>query len=145
MEDGAVAMAWLRDPGALRDLRIDADRLVVIGHSMRGHVTASVAAGDRLVVGVALISPASIGDAFGTLLSDEAAHVLGDDVGDGLHILAGTSPRVLADEASGDPERWQLAGHASAIADRPVPWSPPTTGSRPAALLLARRSRLRGS
>ena len=122
LEDAAAAVDWLMGAAADRALRIDPGRLVLIGHSMGGYVAAHVAADRTSVLGVALISPANLGTAFGILPHSQAISVVDDNVGAsaGLHILSGTSPEVLASEARDNAERWRLENHAAAMSSRPV-------------------------
>lgn len=122
LEDAAAAVDWLLGGAADRALRIDPDRLVVIGHSMGGYVAAHVAAERTPVIGVALISPANLGTAFGMLPHSQAISVVDDNVGAsaGLHILSGTSPEALASEARDNADRWRLENHSAAMSSRPV-------------------------
>jgi hypothetical protein len=58
---------------------------------------------------------------FGVTDKDDAIAAVDENVGtsDGLHILAGTSPKALAEEAVDDAEAGSLQTYAPALADGP--------------------------
>lgn len=120
LADGAAAIAWLRGPD--RGGRIDPHRIVVIGHSMGGFVAAQVVAADPALLGAGLISGVAIGPVFGTPDAERARSLVDENVGasEGLHILAGTSPRALAAEAGSNAAHWRLETLAPALARRPL-------------------------
>jgi pimeloyl-ACP methyl ester carboxylesterase len=120
LEDAAATIDWLRSAEAAP--RIDSRKLVVIGHSMGGFVAAHLTAHDPDILAACLISGVDLGAAFGALPKDRAAAVVDDNVGtgDGLHILSGTSPEALAEEAKTHAERLRLADHASQLTTRPL-------------------------
>jgi pimeloyl-ACP methyl ester carboxylesterase len=120
LDDGAAAIDWLR--GAEAALRIDARKLVVIGHSMGGFIAAQLAAHDPEILAACLISGVDLGTDFGALPKDHAVAVVDDNVGtsDGLHILSGTSPEALAEEARTGAKRLRLVNHAGQLATRPL-------------------------
>jgi pimeloyl-ACP methyl ester carboxylesterase len=120
--DAVAALDWLASGGADANSRIDASRLVLIGHSMGGYLAAHVAAGRADLLGTALLSPANIGTEFGLPPRRDAVGAVDENVGasEGLHILAGTSPEALAREASDNAATWRLERHAPGLAARPV-------------------------
>jgi pimeloyl-ACP methyl ester carboxylesterase len=122
LEDAAAAIEWLRGDGAKRAPRIDAQSIVVIGHSMGGFVAAHVVASDPRLMGAGLISGVAIGPEFGRPYGRDLAAVIDENVGtsEGLHILSGTSPSRLAEEASHKAEGWSLERFAPELADRPL-------------------------
>jgi len=122
LQDAGAAVDWLLEAGGDCALRIDSGRLVLMGHSMGGYVAAHVAESRPSVLGTALISPANVGVALGLLPRIQAVSVIDDNVGtsEGLHILSGTSPQVLASEASANTETWRLENHAPVLASRPL-------------------------
>jgi pimeloyl-ACP methyl ester carboxylesterase len=122
LEDAGAAIHWLRDPAINEKLRIDPRRIAVIGHSMGGFVAAHTAAQTPEVLGAALISGVDLGQAFGNGDPNHAASAVDDNVGTsaGLHILAGTTPSLLAQEARANTQTWRLARYASRLADRPL-------------------------
>lgn len=113
LEDASAVLAFARDPANAAKLRIDPKRLVVIGHSMGGWVTALTAAKDKNLLGAVLISAANLG-AFAKAPRDQLAAGMKEN---GQEALAGTSPEIMADEliANADAFDWQKA--APALAD----------------------------
>lgn len=65
LEDAAASLDWLQDPVRCAMLRIDPQRLVIVGHSMGGFVAAHTAAERPSILGTALISGVDLGQAFG--------------------------------------------------------------------------------
>jgi pimeloyl-ACP methyl ester carboxylesterase len=122
LEDGCAAVEWLRGAGAERVGQIDCGRIAVIGHSMGGFVAAHVTALYSSLLGAGLISGVALGPAFGAPDKAEATSIIDENVGasEGLHILAGTSPDMLAEEAGDRAEEWRLDAFAPALAPRPL-------------------------
>ena len=87
-------LAFARDPANAAKLRIDPKRLVIMGHSMGGWVTALTAAKDKGLIGAAMISAANMG-AFAKAPRDQLAAGM---KANGQEALAGTSPEIMADE-----------------------------------------------
>ncbi|WP_235535749.1 alpha/beta hydrolase family protein [Sphingopyxis sp. Root1497] len=112
LEDADAVLAFARDPANAAKLRIDPKRLVIIGHSMGGWVTALTAAHDKNLLGAAMISAANLG-AFAKAPRDQLAVGMKEN---GQEALAGTSPEIMADEliAKGDAFDWQKAAPALA-------------------------------
>jgi len=112
LEDADAVLAFARDPANAAKLRIDPKRLVIIGHSMGGWVTALTAAHDKNLLGAAMISAANLG-AFGKAPRDQLAAGM---KANGQEALAGTSPEIMADEliAKGDAFDWLKAAPALA-------------------------------
>lgn len=94
LQDADAVLAFARDPANAAKLRIDPKRLVIIGHSMGGWVTALTAAKDKGLIGAAMISAANLGR-FATMPRDQLA--AGMKV-NGQEALTGTSPEIMADE-----------------------------------------------
>ncbi len=61
LEDADAVLAWLRAPANAASLGIDPKRIVMMGHSLGGWVTALTAAHDPALIGAAMISPGNIG------------------------------------------------------------------------------------
>ena len=57
MEDVAAALAYLREPANGNRLRVDAKRIVLIGHSMGGFMTVTGGVHDAGVAAIGVISP----------------------------------------------------------------------------------------
>jgi len=110
LEDAAAVLAFARDPANAAKLRIDPARLVIMGHSMGGWVTALTAAKDSKLLGAAMISAANLG-AFGKAPRDQLAAGM---KANGQEALAGTSPEIMADEliANADAFDWLKAAPA---------------------------------
>lgn len=119
-EDAAAALAWARDPANAAKYGINADRIVVAGHSMGGAMAAQVAAADDRVAGVVLIDPADFA-AIGRSFADpakKAAFLHGEIEGD-LPPLATTADALMAETAQAGPAL-DLAVQARGLADRPL-------------------------
>lgn len=104
LEDANAVLAFARNPANAAKLRIDPKRLVIIGHSMGGWVTALTAAHDKNLLGGAMISPGNMG-MIGALPRDQAAGLLR---GNGMEALAGTSPEIMADEIIANKDRFDF-------------------------------------
>ena len=104
LEDADAVLAFARDPSHAAKLRIDPKRLVVIGHSMGGWVTALTAAHDKGLLGAAMISAGNMG-VIGGLSRDQAVTVLRDN---GSEALAGTTPEIMADEIIANKDRFDF-------------------------------------
>lgn len=115
LEDAAAVLAFARDPANAAKLRIDPARLVIMGHSMGGWVTALTAAKDPKLLGAAMISAANLG-AFGKAPREQLAAGM---KANGQEALAGTSPEIMADEliAKADAFDWLKAAPALAATD----------------------------
>ena len=122
LEDAAAALDWIREAADDSALKLDPERVVVVGHSMGGFVAAYITAQRPAVRGVALISGVDLGQAFGQGLDNRSTARVDENVGvsAGLHILAGTSPQDLANEAQVNANHWRLTNYAACLADRPV-------------------------
>jgi pimeloyl-ACP methyl ester carboxylesterase len=120
IEDATAAIEWLR--ASPREHRVDRGRIVVVGHSMGGFIAAHVVASDPALMGAGLISAVALGPVFGDPRRERAASIVDDNVGSsrGLHILAGTSPTLLAEEAGENAREWCLEAYAEALSRRPV-------------------------
>ena len=94
LEDADAVLAFARAPANATKLRIDPKRLVIMGHSMGGWVTALTAAHDKALLGAAMISAGNMGW-LGKLPRDQAVKALGSN---GMEALAGTTPELMADE-----------------------------------------------
>jgi pimeloyl-ACP methyl ester carboxylesterase len=120
LEDAKTAIEWLR--AGPRVHRVDPGRIVVVGHSMGGFIAAHVVASDSALMGAGLISAVALGPVFGDPDQGRAASLVDENVGAsrGLHILAGTSPTMLAAEAGDNARQWCLEAFAPALSRRPV-------------------------
>lgn len=113
LDDTDAVLDFARHSPLAKKLRIDPARLVVIGHSMGGWVTALTAAHDRQLLGAAMISSGNMG-ALGGLPRDQAAALLRAN---GLEALAGTSPEIMADEIIANKDRFDFVKAAPQLVD----------------------------
>lgn len=113
LEDANAVLAFARDPANATKLRVDPKRLVIVGHSMGGWVTALTAAQDKGLLGAAMISAGNMG-ALGGLPRDQAAALLRNN---GMEALAGTTPEQMADEIIANKDRFDFAKAAPQLED----------------------------
>lgn len=113
LEDAAAVLAFARDPAHAAKLRIDPNRLVIMGHSMGGWVTALTAAKDPELLGAAMISAANLG-AFGKAPREQLAAGM---KANGQEALAGTSPEIMADELIANAAAFDWTKDAAALAE----------------------------
>ena len=104
LEDADAVLAFARNPANAAKLRIDPKRLVIMGHSMGGWVTALTAAHDKGLLGAAMISAGNMGW-LGKLPRDQAVKAL---AGNGTEALAGTTPEIMADEIRANMDRFDF-------------------------------------
>ncbi len=111
LEDANAVLAFARDPANAAKLRIDPKRLVIMGHSMGGWVTALTAAKDKQLIGAAMISAANLGR-FGQAPRDQLAAGM---KANGQEALADTSPEIMADELIANADTFDLMKNAPAL------------------------------
>jgi len=104
LEDADAVLAFARDPANAAKLRIDPKRLVIMGHSMGGWVTALTAAHDKSLLGAAMISAGNMGW-LGKLPREQAVKALATN---GMEALAGTTPELMADEIIANTDRFDF-------------------------------------
>jgi pimeloyl-ACP methyl ester carboxylesterase len=112
LEDADAVLAFARDPANAAKLRIDPKRLVIMGHSMGGWVTALTAAHDKELLGAAMISAGNMGW-LGKLPRDQAVKALRSN---GMEALAGTTPELMADEIIANTDRFDFVQAAPQLA-----------------------------
>lgn len=113
LQDADAVLAFARDPANTAKLRIDPKRLVIMGHSMGGWVTALTAAHDKGLLGAAMISAGNMGK-IGSLPRAEAVTRLRDN---GMEALAGTTPEIMADEIIANRDAFDFAKAAPKLVD----------------------------
>jgi acetyl esterase/lipase len=118
LEDVAAALAWARTPAARERYRVDASRLVLIGHSMGGFAALMTAARDADLAGVAAIAPLNLGLVATAARGDPAMAERGIQMLTdwGLRPLRGMTARELVSEAVAHADEWNLLAHAPALA-----------------------------
>ncbi|MDB5493473.1 MAG: histidine triad protein [Phenylobacterium sp.] len=93
LADAKAVLAYLRRPEVAANLQIDPARMVIMGHSMGGWVTAVTAAEDPAVKGAVLISAADMGFMAGLPLA-----VRLQTARENMESLAGVTPQSMAEE-----------------------------------------------
>jgi len=122
-EDGAAAIAWLRDPATAKHLRIDTQRIVVAGHSMGGYVAAQLCATEPHLLGCVLIAPWDMSFEAPSLAkasADERDRLVRDDFNDIDGRITGLTARQVVDLLAAQGDRWQLAKFAPGMAKSPL-------------------------
>jgi pimeloyl-ACP methyl ester carboxylesterase len=123
IEDTHAAIAYLRQPEVARSLRLDPDRIVLIGHSMGGFMAVEAAAADPAIKAFATISAADMAGRMQAVLAKEKrpdaiaamAHGLAEE---GMAPLAGCTPEGLADELADHVASWPFMDKVGALKDR---------------------------
>ncbi|GHO92800.1 hypothetical protein KSF_028480 [Reticulibacter mediterranei] len=120
-EDVASALRWLRTSQIQERYRVDAQKIVLIGHSMGGFAAQLTAATDPSVYGVASLAGFQFGQ-FARLLRDDAAlltatieHWRGE-----LAALRGTTAEQLVQEVLDQSEAWKMERYIDILAQRRV-------------------------
>ena len=116
LEDADALLAYVRAPANAAKLGIDTKKLVLMGHSMGGWVTALTAAHDKGLAGAVMISPGNLGR-LGDLPRDKAAGFMRDN---GIEALAGTTPETMADELIANAARFDMVRAGPALVGVPV-------------------------
>lgn len=141
-EDVASALAYLRDPANAGRLRADPKRIVLVGHSMGGFMTAYGAAHDPAVLGAGIISGADFGaQGFAAHPEMTEAQVVSKLAprlaAEGMAPLSGCTPEGLAKEVWANRDAWNFAAFAPGLGMRPVLLITSDDGLAPAAQALA--------
>ena len=124
-EDVAAALAYLRDPANAAKLRADPRRIVLIGHSMGGFMTAYGAAHDPAVVAAGIISGADFGTAtyaaHPEMTEAQVVAKLAPRLAEeGMAPLSGCTPEGLATEVWTNRAQWNFPALAPGLGMRPV-------------------------
>ncbi len=122
-DDGAAAMAWLRDPEIAQRLRLDPQRIAVAGHSMGGYVAAQLCATQAQLLGCVLIAPWDL--SFDVHLVKDASaaerdRIASEEFADVDGRVAGVSGRQVVDILATQGQRWQLARFAPGMVKHPA-------------------------
>jgi pimeloyl-ACP methyl ester carboxylesterase len=125
MEDTDAALAYLRDPANAQRLRSDPKNIVLIGHSMGGMITASVASRDPGVRAAGLISAADMADRdLPAVKSGHAEAAVAPTAralaAEGIAPLAGCTPESLARNLIANAVAWSIPAQAAGLGARPV-------------------------
>ncbi len=121
IEDAEAALALLHAPPTEAEGAIDSSKLVVIGHSMGGWISALVGARDPNVLGIGLISAANMGGQLGGAPTAVAVKVMDDNIGTsaGMHTVAAT-PQSLADEIVAKGKTWDAMNSVEGLRKHPL-------------------------
>ncbi|MGI4881173.1 MAG: alpha/beta hydrolase family protein [Janthinobacterium lividum] len=121
VEDGANAVAFVRQPATIARFGIDPRRIAIAGHSMGGIVAARAAAGDPRIIGTFLIDPADLA-ADGRSFADpgQREDFLTGEVRGDMPPLAGTSEAAIMDEVAHAGPSLDLVATMPALAGRPL-------------------------
>jgi pimeloyl-ACP methyl ester carboxylesterase len=127
IEDSRAALTWLRHPS--NSDKVDAGRLVVLGHSMGGFDT--VMLGDEPVAGFVVISAADLAGMAAGLDTQtgmaEAIMALTDDAR-----FTNATPTALAEEVLSNAQAWDWQANAAEMAGRPALIISSDDGNEPA-------------
>ncbi len=114
LEDAKAALAFVRDPANV-SLGFDGRRIVVIGHSLGGWVTAHTVAGDPGVLGGVMISAGDIGllGVAAKMSREKAVAAIAD-----MHETLTTSPQDMAAEVAAHATEFGFSAVVPALAQR---------------------------
>jgi uncharacterized protein len=114
LADAKAVLAYLRQPEVAAKLQVDPARMVIMGHSMGGWVTAMTAAEDPAVKGAVLISAADLGFMAGLPLTIRL-----QTARENMESLAGVTPQSMAEEMA-TLGAYSFASAAPKLAGRPL-------------------------
>jgi pimeloyl-ACP methyl ester carboxylesterase len=116
IEDTQAVLQFVREPENLKKYSIDPKKIVIIGHSMGGFMSAYAGSHDPGVAAVGLISAWNIG-----ATATRTAKMSADpDFREEASRLAGTTPEALDAEAHKSASQWNFVDYAPMLKDRPV-------------------------
>ncbi|MGY3039301.1 pimeloyl-ACP methyl ester carboxylesterase [Rhodanobacter sp. TND4EL1] len=123
IEDTAAAIAYLRQPEVAKTLRLDPQRIVLIGHSMGGFMTVEAAAADPAIKAFATLSAADMAGHMQQLVrKDGQAQAIKDMASglgnEGMAPLSGCTPDGLARELAAHASHWSFPSSVSTLKDR---------------------------
>jgi len=114
LEDARAVLAYIRTPEVAAKLQVDTRRLVVMGHSMGGWVTAMTAGADPDLKGAVLISAADM-EVLGRLPIATRMTIAADS----MESLAGITAQSMAEDM-GTLNGLGFAAAAPGLVDKPV-------------------------
>jgi uncharacterized protein len=117
VEDVRAVLAYLRTAAVAARLKVDPQRLVLVGHSVGGVLAGVVAAKDRQIIGVAMISAANRRLA---MAKPGWGHEITEHFQAEMGPLRGTTPQGLVAELKSHAEQWDLVRLAPLWKPRPV-------------------------
>lgn len=119
LEDTQAVLEFVRNPENAKKYRVDAKRLVLIGHSFGGFVVAYVGARDPGIMAVGMIAASNFGPSTMRALAKDPQE-LHARFADNASRLAGTSPEALLEEVKKNLPNWNYLDYAPALKDRPI-------------------------
>jgi pimeloyl-ACP methyl ester carboxylesterase len=119
--DAQAAVRYIRQPAVATRYGVDADRVVLAGHSMGGFAAARYAATHRDLAGLILIDAWNVGADAKALRAKPGTHAeylaSFDDLGNSL---VGADAHSLAEEVATSGDDWDLVSAAPRLADVPM-------------------------
>lgn len=120
LEDVSAVLGWLHEPTIADSMRVDAEHLILVGHSLGGFAALYTAATNDQVVEVAALAPVDLGSR-GAAMRDSIAFAEGvRRRGAQLGALRGTSGEELSREAVNHADQWSLQRHAEVLAQKKI-------------------------
>jgi pimeloyl-ACP methyl ester carboxylesterase len=116
LEDANAVLAFLHDSATAERFNLDAERMVIAGHSMGGWVTALTAAKHPELLGAILISAADFGGGLSTIPRQQVVGIMASN----MEALAGVTAESMADDLIGGPADWSLLSAAQGLARMPM-------------------------
>ncbi|QBB70862.1 alpha/beta hydrolase [Pseudolysobacter antarcticus] len=123
IEDVAAALVYLRQPDVAKSLRLDPNRIVLMGHSMGGFMTVEAAAADPAIKAFATISAADMSGRVQGILAkqkrpDAITAIAAGLAEEGMAPLADCTPTGLANELADHVASWPFMGKVDALKNR---------------------------
>ena len=136
IEDSEAAVAFLREPKIIQKYGLQSGRIVIMGHSMGGFLSAKLGARDPSLMGIGLLAAWDVGhDA--PMMAKWSLAMLDEEFGDMPGRVVGATGRSLVAEAVAHEKEWTLAAYAPGLAKHPVLIVTPHDDDRESGLKLA--------
>lgn len=116
LEDAKAVLAYLRDPAHAAALGVDPQRIVLVGHSLGGWVSAHTLADDPGLLGAALISTGDMGAEGLRARRDRPTSI--KRAYDNRQTLQGITPEQVVDELAANAEAYHLPPLAPKLVGR---------------------------
>jgi uncharacterized protein len=119
IEDSEAVVAFLREPRIIQKYGLQPGRIVVMGHSMGGFLSAKLGAKDPSLMGIGLLAAWDVGhDA--PIMAKWSTARLDEEFSDMPGRVVGATERSLVAEAVAHEKEWTLAAFAQGLAKHPV-------------------------
>lgn len=119
IEDTEIVLEYLRDSNISKKLCVNIDKIVVVGHSMGGGIAGVIAAKNKYLAGVALISPWNFGRLAGCISENEIAQ-LKEELQSGEGPLAGATADSIIRDAQINGLKWDTKVNLAKLSNKPV-------------------------